>query len=104
VPGYDVRALDDDGRELPRGQIGNIVIKLPLPPGYRVWYGGEYENQNDTFPEMVNALLISSIAIYLILMFQFRSVIDPLVVMAAIPLGLLGASVGASGSTARMPY
>ena len=68
--------------------------KLPLPPGYRIWYGGEYENQNDTFPEMVNALLISSIAIYLILMFQFRSVVDPLVVMAAIPLGLLGASVG----------
>ncbi|MEO8592064.1 MAG: efflux RND transporter permease subunit [Candidatus Solibacter sp.] len=68
--------------------------KLPLPPGYRVWYGGEYENQNDTFPEMVNALAISSIAIYLILMFQFRSVLDPLVVMAAIPLGLLGASVG----------
>jgi outer membrane protein TolC len=34
------------------------------------------------------------IAIYLILMFQFRSVMDPLVVMAAIPLGLLGASLG----------
>ena len=34
------------------------------------------------------------IAIYLILMFQFRSVVDPLVVMAAIPLGLLGASLG----------
>src|SRR6202162_4535802 len=43
---------------------------------------------------MVSALLISSIAIYLILMFQFRSAVDPLVVMAAIPLGLLGASVG----------
>jgi propionyl-CoA synthetase len=33
VPGYDVRALGDDGQELPGGQIGNIVIKLPLPPG-----------------------------------------------------------------------
>ena len=67
---------------------------LPLPPGYRLWYGGEYENQNETFPEMVNALLVSCIAIFLILMFQFRSVIDPLVIMAAIPLGLLGASLG----------
>ncbi|MBV8819038.1 MAG: efflux RND transporter permease subunit, partial [Acidobacteriaceae bacterium] len=67
---------------------------LPLPAGYRVWYGGEYENQNDTFPEMVKALLVSCIAIFLILMFQFRSVVDPLVIMAAIPLGLLGASVG----------
>ena len=33
VPGYDVRALSDDGQELSGGQIGNIVIKLPLPPG-----------------------------------------------------------------------
>ena len=75
-------------------RVKPITDKLPVPPGYRVWYGGEYENQNDTFPEMVKALLISCIAIYLILMFQFRSVIDPFVVMAAIPLGLLGASLG----------
>jgi len=33
VPGYDVRVLDDDGRELPDGEIGAIVIRLPLPPG-----------------------------------------------------------------------
>ncbi len=33
VPGYEVRALGDDGQELSGGQIGNIVIKLPLPPG-----------------------------------------------------------------------
>jgi propionyl-CoA synthetase len=33
VPGYDVRALSDDGQELARGQIGNLAIKLPLPPG-----------------------------------------------------------------------
>src|SRR5579871_1619750 len=43
---------------------------------------------------MVNALMISVVAIYLILLFQFRSIIDPLVIMAAIPLGLLGASLG----------
>ena len=33
VPGYDVRVFGYDGRELPSGQIGSIVIKLPLPPG-----------------------------------------------------------------------
>ena len=33
VPGYDIRVVDDDGRELPRGETGNIVVKLPLPPG-----------------------------------------------------------------------
>ena len=75
-------------------RIRPITDKLPLPPGYRVWYGGELENQNDTFPEMAKALFISMAAIYLILMFQFRSVVDPLVIMAAIPLGLLGAALG----------
>jgi len=33
VPGYDVRVLGDDGREVPAGTTGNIVIELPLPPG-----------------------------------------------------------------------
>jgi propionyl-CoA synthetase len=33
LPGYDVRVVDDEGVELPRGTEGNIVCKLPLPPG-----------------------------------------------------------------------
>jgi len=33
VPGYDVRVLGPDGREVPAGQSGSVVIKLPLPPG-----------------------------------------------------------------------
>ncbi|RPI40303.1 MAG: propionyl-CoA synthetase [Methanoregulaceae archaeon] len=33
VPGYDVRVLDAQGRDTPVGETGNIVVKLPLPPG-----------------------------------------------------------------------
>ena len=33
VPGYRVHILDDNNREKPRGEIGAISIKLPLPPG-----------------------------------------------------------------------
>jgi len=33
VPGYTVEVLGDNGSELPPGQIGSIVIKLPMPPG-----------------------------------------------------------------------
>jgi len=32
VPGYNVCILDEDGNEVPAGNMGNIVIKLPLPP------------------------------------------------------------------------
>jgi propionyl-CoA synthetase len=33
VPGYDVRVVDGHGKPVAHGQIGSIVIKLPLPPG-----------------------------------------------------------------------
>ena len=33
APGYDVRVLDESGEPVPPGTIGNIVVKLPLPPG-----------------------------------------------------------------------
>ena len=33
VPGYDVRVLSEAGDEMAAGQIGTVVIKLPLPPG-----------------------------------------------------------------------
>jgi propionyl-CoA synthetase len=33
VPGWDVRVVDERGAELPAGEIGAIVVKLPLPPG-----------------------------------------------------------------------
>ncbi|HOI74759.1 MAG TPA: propionyl-CoA synthetase [Syntrophales bacterium] len=33
VPGYNVQILDSEGNELPKGEEGAVVIKLPLPPG-----------------------------------------------------------------------
>ncbi|MEO8984358.1 MAG: AMP-binding protein, partial [Rhodanobacter sp.] len=40
VPGFDIRILDADGHEQPAGTIGNLVIKLPMPPGtlYTLWH------------------------------------------------------------------
>ena len=47
VPGYDVDVLDDQGAPVMENQIGNIVIKLPLPPGCfpTLW------NRDDAFRE-----------------------------------------------------
>ncbi len=33
VPGYQVQVLDDDGKQVADGDIGSIMIKLPMPPG-----------------------------------------------------------------------
>ncbi len=33
LPGYEMKILNDEGHELPKGELGAIAIKLPLPPG-----------------------------------------------------------------------
>jgi outer membrane protein TolC/preprotein translocase subunit SecF len=70
------------------------IKAMELPAGYRIDYGGEKFNQDETFPQMVGALGISLVAIFLVLLVQFRNIADPLVVMASIPLTLFGAIFG----------
>jgi multidrug efflux pump subunit AcrB len=75
-------------------EIQPRIAALQLPPGYRVEYGGEIENQKTTFAQMVMALGISLVLIFLILLFQFRNLKETLLVMASIPLSLFGAMLG----------
>ncbi|MBJ6725085.1 efflux RND transporter permease subunit [Geomesophilobacter sediminis] len=75
-------------------QVKPKIKALELPAGYRIDYGGEFENQGETFPQMLVALGISLVAIFLVLLVQFRSIFEPLVVMASIPLTLFGAILG----------
>jgi len=49
VPGYDIRVLDDEGNEVPRGESGNIVVKLPLPPGTLPTLWGNQQRYFDTY-------------------------------------------------------
>ncbi|MGB1239478.1 MAG: AMP-binding enzyme [Pseudomonadales bacterium] len=39
APGYDIQVLSDEGEILPRGEIGNICVRLPMPPGasWQIW-------------------------------------------------------------------
>jgi propionyl-CoA synthetase len=43
VPGYDIRVLGEDNREMPAGQIGSIAVKLPMPPSSlpTLWHNDE---------------------------------------------------------------
>ena len=70
------------------------IEKLPLPPGYRIEYGGDKHNTDETMPEMLTALGISLVAIFLTLLIQFRQVSETLIVMSSIPLAMPGAVLG----------
>jgi len=49
VPGYDIRVLDDEGEEVPRGQSGYIMVKLPLPPGCLNTLWGNRKRYHDAY-------------------------------------------------------
>ena len=49
VPGYDIRVLDDEGNEVARGESGNIVVKLPLPPGTLPTLWGNQQRYYDAY-------------------------------------------------------
>ena len=70
------------------------IAALPLPAGYRIGYGGENESQSDMTGGIVKAAAISVLLIFLILLFQFHSVTETLVVMSSIPLSLVGGAIG----------
>ena len=84
------------------GHYGSEVLKaidqkvkaIPVPADYRIQYGGEIYDQTITFGQMLLALAMSMVSIFLILLFQFRKLSEPLVVMSAIPLSLFGAAMG----------
>jgi multidrug efflux pump subunit AcrB/outer membrane protein TolC len=67
---------------------------LEMPAGYRMEYGGEIEGQKETFGEMKLVMAVSIALIFLILLFQFRSAAQTLVVMMSIPLAVPGAVLG----------
>ena len=49
IPGYDIRVLDESGKELPPGTEGNIAITLPLPPGTLPTLWGDDQRYIDSY-------------------------------------------------------
>ncbi len=63
---------------------------VQLPEGVRMTQGGEVEDQQEVFTEMFLALLAGISLMYLILVLQFGSFLDPLAIMLSLPLSLIG--------------
>lgn len=63
---------------------------IPLPDGYTLEYGGESENSSDAFSSMTMPTIIAVILIYIILVFQFGDLLEPLIIMGTIPLSFIG--------------
>jgi HAE1 family hydrophobic/amphiphilic exporter-1 len=63
---------------------------ISLPPGYRLAIGGGNKDMSESFGYAVQALALAVIFIYMILASQFGSFIQPVSIMASLPLSLIG--------------
>ena len=70
--------------------INARVAKLTLPPGVHMTTGGESEDQAEVFGRIFSALGIAVMLMYLILVMQFGSFLEPLAIMLSLPLSLIG--------------
>jgi len=67
------------------------VEALELPEGVSISVGGEQENRQESFGGMAKAMIIALLGIFAVLVIQFRSFMQPLIVFTAIPFAATGA-------------
>lgn len=71
-------------------EINTKVAALQLPPSVVLTQGGQVKNQNEVFVSMFAAIMLAILLMYLILVMQFGSFIDPIPILISLPLSLIG--------------
>lgn len=100
VDHYQLRRVIDvyvapDGEDLGRvsGAIDQVIRDTKLPDGLRIDLRGMVQGMRDSFRSFARGLLLATALLYLILVAQFRSFRDPLLILSALPMGITGALV-----------
>ncbi len=70
--------------------IQSRLDKMRLPAGVHYTIGGDAESQQEVFGQIFSALGLAVLLMYLILVVQFGSFIDPLAILMSLPLSLIG--------------
>jgi multidrug efflux pump subunit AcrB len=85
-------------------KIQAAIDAIEMPAGYRMSMGGDAEQLGDIGSSAGSALLLAVVFIYLVLASQFGSFVQPIAIMMALPLSLIGVLVGllVGGSTLNM--
>ncbi len=105
-PALDVLAMHQDRPlNFVSRDVERSIATLTIPSGYEVGMEGENKDMTESRNELVGALVASLIAVYLLLVAQFRSFLHPISVLLAVPLSLIGVSVALwiAGKPVSMP-
>ena len=68
--------------------------KIQMPAGITWQYGGSYEDQMDTFVDMLMLLVLMVILVFVIMASQFESLSYPFVIMFSLPFAIVGVMIG----------
>ncbi len=79
----DLQSVVDDVKKV-------LTNKLNLPVGYRISYGGQFENLQNAKNRLLVAIPVALLLIFVLLYFAFKSVKEALLVYSAIPLSAVG--------------
>ncbi|HEY9772652.1 MAG TPA: efflux RND transporter permease subunit [Planktothrix sp.] len=81
-----------EGRDLGSliAAIKKKLAKISAPAEYFFELGGTYNSQREAFSQLISIMLLAIILVYFVLIIQFRSWVQPLVIFTAVPLSLFG--------------
>ncbi|HEX9718284.1 MAG TPA: efflux RND transporter permease subunit [Ramlibacter sp.] len=93
---FGIRAKLDAAALAGTGELGEYWIRQPADPyrAYAIKWDGEWQITYETFRDMGAAYAVGLVLIYLLVVAQFRSYLTPLVIMAPIPLTIIGVMPG----------
>jgi multidrug efflux pump subunit AcrB len=88
----DVTANVAPGKDLGTvsAAVQRILDQNPPPEGFEVRMGGQTAAQKEAYAGLILAAIMAIALVYMILASQFRSLLDPLVIMFSVPLGVTG--------------
>lgn len=67
-----------------------IQQEIKLPEGFSINVAGQFTQQKQSFGQMPFALLMAMLLVYAIMASQFRSLVDPFIIIFTVPLGIIG--------------
>ncbi|EGR0602630.1 efflux RND transporter permease subunit VexK [Vibrio cholerae] len=70
------------------------IEAIPLPPGYFLEWGGEYESSSDAKASLFKTMPLGYLFMFLITVFLFNSVKESLIVWLTVPLAVIGVTTG----------
>lgn len=74
--------------------IKRAIAKMTIPRGVSIGFGGEAEEQKKAFTDLFLLLLLGIILVYMVMAAQFESLLDPFIIMFAVPFASIGVVVG----------